>query len=111
MAKELKILGKPATRNESARVYYWVVERFPFRVSVDEFKRPPAEEGPPYKDPSDGKSVGWNIRLMGTTCNGLSSAIEIVKEQEDPPITLEEAAAKIEDVCRALMTDMNYWIG
>jgi hypothetical protein len=109
---ELTILGKAATRNEAASVFYWVVERFPFRVSVDEFKEiPPAEGEDPVVSPFEGMAIGWNVRLMGTASNGVSTAMEIVKETENPPITLEEAATKIEDVCRSLMTDMNYWIG
>lgn len=103
---ELTILGKPATRHEAARVYYWEVERFPFRVSIDEGK---SLEDEPNLD--EGRATAWSVRLMGAGTSALGIPVELVKTDESPSITLEEAAKKIDDLCQSLMNDMLYWIG
>jgi hypothetical protein len=103
----LTILGKTATRHEATRVYYWEVERFPFRVSIDEGKSIEGED----PNPVEGRAIAWSVRVMGAGTDARGAPVEIVRTAEEPSITLEEAATKIDNMCRSLMDDMLYWIG
>ena len=91
---ELTILGKSAERNSfntpEGKRYYWVVKRFPFRVSVDE------------EENDSTMAKGWSIRLATDTGAVLAESAELS--------VLEDAATEVDAACDAMAKEMLFWI-